>query len=481
VLAALMLRAGMTIFFLALPPTIAALMRVLPLGFDHRVFVFALIAAAATTVMFALLPSLQATRLTLTPALRGEIGAGVRNSRLRGFLVAGQVAVSLVLVVVAATLARNASAASNTDLGFDPHGVISVNQRAPGNALIAKTVAALTDDPRIAALAVTSRNPLFGELPKAPVRTRDSAGVVATSFMFVSPEYFSMLGIALQRGRGFQRGEAESEARVGIVSAAAARKLWPAADPVGKTVRVWLEPETRPDLTMKKNLRASSEVDRDSVEVTIVGVASDVVSSFVYVGKDPAHLYLPTSAGARHANAILLRGRSPRDLHPHMLQPLFDTVHANPLALEAVTLDEILAAQLFPLRVASWIGTLLSLIALVLSVSGLYGVVAYALSQRRKEIGIRMALGAPSAAVVRLLMRQSGRLAAIGAGVGLFIAFAALAAARTFVRLDNVSVLDPVTFTAAAALVIGASAFATYIPARKAALIEPAETLRSDG
>ena len=140
-----------------------------------------------------------------------------------------------------------------------------------------------------------------------------------------------------------------------------------------------------------------------------------------------------------------------------------------------------LAMQMFPLRIASWIGMLLSAIAMVLSVSGLYGVVAYALSQRTKEIGIRVALGATANAVVRLLMQQSGRLAALGAAVGLFIAFAVLATARAFIRLENVSILDPGAFAAAIALVVAAAGFATYIPARRAVRIEPAETLRSDG
>jgi predicted permease len=480
-LAALLLRVGLNVFFVALPPTAAALIRVLPLAFDVRVFTFALIAAAVTTVMFALLPALQATRLTLTHALRGELSAGVRSSRLRGFLVSGQVAVSLVLLIGAATLVRNSTLAAQTDLGFDQRGVISVNQRAQGSGLIAQAVTALREDPRLDQIAVTSRNPLFGEMPKAPIRTSDSNGVVATSYMFVSPEYFSMLGIPIERGRGFQRAEAESGSNVGILSAAAARKLWPAADPIGKTLRVWIAPERRADIATVKELRSNAEIERDAVAITIVGVASDVVSSFIYVGKDPAHLYMPTVAGGRQANAILVRGHSTRDLRPDQLQPAFDRVHSNPMAFEAVTLDEMLAVQMFPLRMASWIGLVLSGVALLLSVSGLYGVVAYALSQRKKEIGIRVALGATSRAVVALLMQQSGRLAMVGALVGLLIAFAVLAIARSLVRLDNVSILDPWAFGAAIGLIMAAAAFATFVPARKASRIDPAETLRADG
>ena len=481
VLASLVLRVGLTVFFEALPPTAAALTRVLPLDFDYRVFVFSLVAAGITTLMFGLLPSLEATRASLTYALRGELGPGLRASKLRGFLIAGQVALSLVLLVGAATLVRTSSSAAETDLGFNPYSLISINQRTAGNDLIARTVAELTDDPRIERVAVTSRNPLFGELPKAPIRRPDSSEVVPTSYMFVSPEYFETLGIRIERGRGFHPDEAQTEARVGIVSAATARKFWPAADPVGKVLRVWIAPERRPDVSTIHELRATRDIAEQGVDITIIGVATDVVSSFIYVGKDPAHLYLPTSAGAQHGSAILLRGRSVGTLRPHLLQPVFDRIHTNPMALEAVTLDEILEMQLFPVRVASWIGMVLSVVALALSVSGLYGVVVYALSQRRKEIGIRMALGATSGRVVRLLMGQSGRLVLIGASVGLLLALAAMGTLRAFIQLGNVSIVDPGAFAAGLALVAGAAAFATWIPARRAARIDPAETLRADG
>ena len=124
---------------------------------------------------------------------------------------------------------------------------------------------------------------------------------------------------------------------------------------------------------------------------------------------------------------------------------------------------------------------MLSVVALALSVSGLYGVVVYALSQRRKEISIRMALGATSGRVVRLLMGQSGRLVLIGASVGLLLALAAMGTLRAFIQLGNVSIVDPGAFAAGLALVAGAAAFATWIPARRAARIDPAETLRADG
>lgn len=461
VLASLLLRVGVRFFFLSLPPTFAAQTRILPLDLDTRVFLFTLIAAAMTTVMFALLPALQATRVSLTHALRGDISAVVRRSRLRSVLVAGQVAVSLVLLLLAATLTRNSMAVAETDLGFDPRGLVSITQKIQGKSLIEEAAATLRRDANVGQLAVTSDTLLMGDAPKTPMRTLDSPALVAASYLYVSPEYFSLAPTRILRGRDFQTDEANAEARVAIVSASAARALWPTTDPLGRTVRVWIDDQAR--------------------DLTVIGVADDMMTGLVYRGKEFPHLYLPTNPGRPHAAAILARGRATGDLTPTVLQRVFATLHSNPLAFEAVTLDEALAAQTFPLRIASWIGMLLSGIALVLSVSGLYGVVAYALTQRRREIGIRMALGATSAAVVRLLMHESARLVVVGGSLGLLVAIAALMVLRSLVRLDKISFLDaPAFFTSIAAVAI-AAAVATFIPARRAAAIAPSDTLRSDG
>ena len=127
------------------------------------------------------------------------------------------------------------------------------------------------------------------------------------------------------------------------------------------------------------------------------------------------------------------------------------------------------------------LSAIFGVVTLLLSAIGLYGMLSANVSQRTGEIGIRVALGATSRAVVGMLMQQSGRLAAFGAAVGLLIAFLVLATARSFIRLENVSILDPGAFAAAIGLVIAAAAFATYVPARKASRIDPAETLRADG
>jgi hypothetical protein len=165
------------------------------------VFVFTAIVAMLATIVFAVLPALQGTRLTLMTALRGELSSGVRGARLRNALVISQVAVSLILIIVAATLVRNGSALEHTEAGFDTGRLVSV---PPARRLLHPAYQALATSPHVEQVVVTSRNPLLGELFKSPARNPQGNGILPVSYMFVSPDYFSMLGIPLimsQSGR----------------------------------------------------------------------------------------------------------------------------------------------------------------------------------------------------------------------------------------------------------------------------------------
>ena len=345
---------------------------------------------------------------------------------------------------------------------MDTGGVYSIRQRSQGSSLIERAATTLAQDGRIEHVAVTSRNPLLGDMPKGPLRIAGEARLRPASFSFVSPSYFDILRIPIVRGRPFRPEEASSEANVAIISAAAAATMWPGADPLGQTIRLFMPPPDRSDLTMVRKMVSIGDVESRGTDLTIVGISSDVMSGLVYQGRDAAHVYMPTSVGQSHATAILVRGRSPRDLRPEGVQETLQSVDANPLAFEVLPLEEALALQMYPLRVASWIGLLLGGIALALCVSGLFGVVTYGLSQRTKEIGIRMALGATSTRVVRLLMAQAVRLAGVGAAIGLVVALAVMKVLSTLITLQNVSVLDLGAFAASLALVAVATALAAY-------------------
>ena len=481
-LASVTLRAGMALFFATLPPSISALVRVVPLDFDRRVFLFALLVAAGATLLFALAPALRATRLSLTHALRGQPSATTRAATLRNGLVASQVAVSLVLLVGAVTLARNGVTVGATDLGLTTAGVISVNQRGQEGSFIRSAAEALAADTRVASVAVTSRNPLFGEFPKLPRDLHDDLRCRR-----------DLLHVRVARVLPDAAHPDRARPRVPPGGSARRRPAWASSAPQGprrsgrapiRSARSSGSGSNRPPSRngqVTRIDRLATGASSESADVVIVGVAGDVVSGLVFEGRDTSHLYLPTSPEGSRAGAILLSGHSRQDVGPGVLQSILRKAHPDPLVFEVMPLDEMREAQMYPLRTASWIGSLLGAIALVLSVSGLYGVLTYTLSQRTREIGIRMALGATAAAVVRMVMTQSARLAGAGAAIGLAVALAVMKVLSNLITLQNVSVLDLGAFAASLALVAVATALAAYGPARRATRVDPAETLRAEG
>jgi predicted permease len=479
-LAGALLRAGVFFFVGMLPPTVALRVRFVPLDFDYRVFLFAFVVAGAATILFALVPALHATRLTLTDALRGQLSAAIRGSSLRKWLITSQVAVSLVLLIVAVTLVRNGTAIRATNLGLDTSGVISVRPGQADKALMQRTHSVLTAEPRLeqVQIAATSRPPLFGETPKSPLR--HASGYVVSSYTFVSPEYFAMLGIPILHGRGFTPDEAAAQGPMAVVSAAGARALWPGDDPIGKTLRIHIPPIGPRVVADTMMVLRRSDDNAETIVVTVVGVAGDVVSGFVYQGIDPAHVYLPTSVTGSRAAALMVRARS-TGVSADIVKSALLRVQPDPLTFDVLPIDEMVALQMFPLRAASWIGTLLSAVALALSISGLYGVLTYTFGQRIQEIGIRMALGASTAAVTRLVVAQAVRLAGLGTAVGLVFGYSVMKILSSVVRLDNVSVMDPIAFVIGVAFVAVAVAFASYGPARRAARVDPSLMLRAEG
>jgi hypothetical protein len=300
------------------------------------------------------------------------------------------------------------------------------------------------------------------------------------TYLFTTPNYFEVLGIPIVHGRGFAPQESDEHAAVAIVSASAAQALWPGEEPVGRTLRLQLEETQTGVADHIHTLRRVGEDMPGGVYVTVVGVAQDVVSGLVYQGKDAAQVYLPTNASGEHAGALLVKPRGGAALQPDALRSTLLQVHPDPLRFETIPLAEMVEVQMFPLRFASWIGSVLGVIALALSVSGLYGVLTFMLGQRAREIAIRMALGAAAPAVVRLVMRQSVKLAGAGAAGGLFVAFVVMKLLSSVIRLEAVSVLDPAAFATGLVLVSLAVLVASYAPARRSTRLDPAAVLKID-
>jgi ABC-type antimicrobial peptide transport system permease subunit len=178
--------------------------------------------------------------------------------------------------------------------------------------------------------------------------------------------------------------------------------------------------------------------------------------------------------------ALLIRPRGTTGFGPDVARQIFRRSGLDSDTFEVIPLAELRDAQMYPLRASAWIGGLLGAIALVLSITGLYGVLSYILSQRTREIGIRLALGASARAVVALMVRQSLRLAGVGALIGITLAAAAMKALSSVMTLAAVSLLDATPFITGFAIILGATAFAAYYPSRRATRIDPAETLRAE-
>jgi hypothetical protein len=432
----------------------------------------------AVAVLFALLPALQATRVSLTDALRGQITGALRGGTLRRLLITGQVTVSLVLLILATTIVKNGATIQRVDLGMRTAGVISVRENRGDKTRFRATYEALTAAAGIESVAVASRSPLFGEAPRLPLR--QATGFSLPSYAFVSPNYFDLFGMTILRGRGFSEHEADTNAPVVVVSSELARRMWTTDNPIGKTLRVYIEPPGRrfPANTTHE-LRATAAMDEAAVSMTVIGVVSDTITGFIYQGVDHGQIYLPTAVAGAHASALLVRGRG-QPLRPDVVLTMLRDVSADPQAFDILPIDEIVKLQMFPMRAASYVGSFLSAVALALSISGLYGVLTYTFGQRKQEIGIRIALGATTSAVERMVFAQSARLATAGTLLGLLAGFGVMKLLSRFVRLANVSVVDPLAIAVSVAVIAVAVAVASYGPARRAARLDPSSMLRID-
>jgi predicted lysophospholipase L1 biosynthesis ABC-type transport system permease subunit len=249
-----------------------------------------------------------------------------------------------------------------------------------------------------------------------------------------------------------------------LISLATGKKLWPNRDALGQSLRIPRTPNAR-----------KTRVSRYEA-VRVIGISRDVVSCCAILGPDAAVLYLPTTP-ADAENTILVRVNGDAESIRQRLDAAL--AKAAPGAVDEIhRMDELRAAVMYPFTAASWLCEAVGGVALLLTLSGIYGVLSYLVAQRRKEIGIRVAMGATSAMVTGLVLRQSIRLAFIGIGIG---AALALVVSRLLAsRLVMMDTFDAVAYCSGVLLVLAASAAAAYFPSRRAARIDPLTTLRYD-
>jgi predicted permease len=451
--------AGLRIMYATLPPDMAQMLPPISLPPDIRVFGFMLAVAFASALLFGLAPAIQSTRTDVMLAARGEFTSDVRPMRLRNTLVIVQITVCALLLICSGVLIRGESAMRSFNVGFRTHGVIALVPPEKARTMILER---LRSDSTIQAIAAAASIPLTtGILPAVSISS--GAGVSQAWYNHVSPEFFTLLDIPILEGRNFTEDEARSGAPVAIVSELTARRFWPHGDALGREISIRRDARTFFGEPLPQYSAAR-----------VVGVTRNIISCSIPYGPDAPLVYFPATTGRL---ALLVKVNGNVENARLRLDKELSTLAGEDLE-DIHTMDHLFALNIYPFRIGSWLGSLLGGLALLLTLSGIYGVLSYLVSQRTKEIGIRMALGASIGAVTRLVMMQSMRLAVVGIGLGTALA---LGVSRFLAsHLVFVNTFDWLAYATGVFLVVAAALGAAYFPSRKAARIDPVTTLRYD-
>ena len=462
VLAWAIVTVGVRALFATLPADLAPFVRFVSLAPDWRVATFAMVATLGAAILCGLAPSLKATRLSVVQATRGDFGDGGSSTRRRGTFIIGQVAASSLLLITAAVLLREAARLGRSDTGLRTRDVVSIETGARTRA---RVLSVLASSRIVDTLAASAALPLDMKFPSVAVNPDGAATTIDASYNRVSAAYFDVLQIGVAAGRAFTRSDEDGAAPVVIVSEVAARRLWPNQNPLGRSLH----------LALSSSATAIDPISRYQ-GARVIGVARDVVVQSLENGKDASVLYFPMPVEGNGC-CLLARVRGDPDGAKRALDAELERL--APGAVDRIDrLETFVAAGVYPFRAAYWVAAGLGLIALGLTVVGVYGVVAYLVGQRTKEIGIRIALGATTADVLRLVMDRSFKHATMGVAIG---AALALALARVIAaNVPGVPTFDVAAFIGAAFCVLGVCLVAALIPSRRASAIDPTTALRHD-
>jgi predicted permease len=437
-------------------------------GPDIRVLSFALLLSLATGVLCGLVPALQASRPDLHTAMKLDaLGPGRHaGTRLQGTLVGVQVAVCMVLMIAAGLLLRGVYTAQTIDPGFsyDDVSVVSLASRGSSDTerttnLATQLIDRIGSLPGIDAIAQVGVAPLSMTTSMSSARLPEGEAFV-TSVNTVSSGYFGLVGIPIVRGRTFTEDELADASAAVVVTETTARRLWPGQEPIGQTI-----------VTARADIRTGESLPERAFEV--VGVARD--AQVRGLGETPsAYLYLPATPETRAGLRLLVRSRLDLVATAAVLRTAVAEIDPNfEVRVEPLEANLDLWRDLSAL--VSTLATSLAALALVLATVGIYGVVAYAVGRRAREIGIRLALGASVASVLELMLRRTMRPVLIGAVIG--IAAAAGVSRVLSSVLFGVSPVDPLALATAALVVTGVALAAGALSARRAARVDPIRTL----
>lgn len=423
--------------------------------------------AVVSAVLAGLAPALHATRVDVLGGLRGSPqGQSGGVSRARDVFVVAQLALSLVLLVSAGLFTRALDRGLHIDPGFDPHGVVTARvdlgthgyDKNRGRAFFEQFLTRLRARPEIADASLGWWTPLSngynGDAVYLPGEQPPHGKRIGVGYGLVDGDYMRMMRIPMAMGRALRPMDDESEPAVVVINETAARKLWPGESPIGRRVKM------------------------GNLEREVVGVARD--GKYRSLDEGPtAYAFIPylQRYQSEHYN-VYARARGDSTLVALAVRQELAALDPN-VALEApAPLSRQLAFFVYPQEIAAVVIGVFGTVGLLLAVVGIYGVVAYHVSQRTREFGIRLALGASPARLIHVVLSRGAKLIAIGIAAGAVFALLLGMAARSF--LYGIDAHDPVTFGGVSLLLAVVALAATYVPARRAASVDPLNSLRTE-
>ncbi len=444
---------------------------------DAVVLMFTLGASLVTGVLFGLVPAARAARSQTAETLREGGKTSLMHSArgLRRGLVVAEIALSVILLAGAGLLMRSLTALRSTPLGFVPDHVMTMRVTLPpeyrgGRNIIFydQLIDSIRALPTVRSAAAASWLPLsetggnsWSIMLDGVVVQNISEAPSATPHP-VTPDYFRTMGMTLARGRAFTRADRDGAPFVAIVNETMARQMWPGRDPIGHTLKMF---------------------DSTAPWVTVVGVARDA-RSWGYLAEVPPTMYFPyaqaesTAYFAPTSMALVVKvARDPAAIVP-AVRALVRRMEPNAPVFDVRTMTEVTTDAIGERRFSTALLSAFAGLALVLATIGIYGVVSYGVSQRRYEIGIRVALGAERGSVLRLVVAEGLWLAMAGAAIGLAAALGTGRLLRSL--LYGVSTFDPITMLGVGLALAAVAVLASLIPARRALAVSPTEALRAE-
>jgi predicted permease len=441
------------------------------IGVDGRLLGFTFVVSVGTGILFGLAPALRASRVDLNKALKdGSRGSdGSSHHWVRNVFVVVEVTLSLVLLIGAGLLIRSYQHIQNASPGFNPYNVLSFRLSLPSSKYKGPTVTnfyqqltqKIEELPGVLAIGTSYSLPMssvalaWGPITIEGYVPKNSADFIMSNERFVSPGYFPALGVPLVKGRLFDSRDVKGAQETVIVNENLANRFWPSQDPIGKRLE-----------------RGDKEPWR-----TVVGVVRDQ-KEFSLDNEPPISVYHPHEQFPIGTMFVVVRSVSdPSQMRPAISREI-QALDPELPAFEFMTMEQRLATSLASRRFSTFLLGVFAVTALILAVIGIYGVSAYSVSQRTREIGIRMALGAQPGKILLLMIKQSLILVIAGTVIGLIGAFALTRVMSSL--LYGVSATDLKTFIVPPFVLVGAALVATYFPARRAARVDPTIALRSE-